>query len=77
MREFPDDPRIPRWVNQETVQDREFESLLLDMQSNYIRRCQKRGGYSLEESVQFQLRLEELKKKQIEMKEALDNTGAQ
>ncbi|MDQ7011630.1 MAG: toprim domain-containing protein, partial [Mariprofundaceae bacterium] len=77
MREFPDDPRIPRWVNQETVQDREFESLLLDMQSNYIRRCQRMGGYSLEESVQFQLRLEELKKKQIEMKEAIDNTGAQ
>jgi len=77
MREFPDDPRIPRWVNQETVQDREFESLLLDMQSNYIRRCQKKGGYSLEESVQFQKRLEELKKKQIEMKEAIDNTGAQ
>lgn len=77
MREFPDDPRIPRWVNQETVQDREFESLLLDMQSNYIRRCQRRGGYSLEESVKFQLRLEELKKKQIEMKEAIENTGAQ
>lgn len=74
MQEFPDDPRIPRWVNQATVQDQEFASLLLDMQSNYIRRCQKKGGYSLEESVRFQNRLEELKQKQNEMKEAINNT---
>jgi hypothetical protein len=71
MREFPDDPNIPRWVNQATVKDSEFESLLLDMQANHIRRRLKQGGMGLEESLQLRQRLDELTKQQIKIRDAM------
>lgn len=33
---FPDDERIPRWVNEPDVSDRDYEMLLLDMWLRYI-----------------------------------------
>jgi len=74
--EFPDSQTmISRWVNQATVQDIEFKSLLLDMEANDIRQRTKRG-LSLGESVRLQQRLEEIKQQQRKLTEQLNDTGA-
>jgi len=75
-REFPDESGIARWVNQATVQDAEFDSLLLDMEANYIRRVQKQGGLGLEESMRVKRRLMEIESAQRRMKMTLEETGA-
>ncbi|GAV19653.1 DNA primase [Mariprofundus micogutta] len=74
--EFPDSQTlISRWVNQATVQDIEYESLLLDMESNDIRLRLKRGP-NLNESVRLQQRLKELQGQQRKLTEQLNDTGA-
>ncbi len=74
--EFPDSQTmISRWVNQATVQNIEFKSLLLDMEANDIRRRIKRG-LSLAESIPAQTRLREIKKEQRILTEQLHETGA-
>ncbi|MDX8405079.1 MAG: DNA primase [Mariprofundus sp.] len=76
IREFPDDQNmISRWINQAAVQDIEYRSLLLDMESNDIR-SRVRQGLSLSESVQLQKRLRELQAQQQVLKEQLSDTGA-
>ena len=66
---------ISRWVNQATVQDIEFESLLLDMEANDIRRRMKQQP-KLDESVRLQKRLNDLKCQQRKLTELLNQTGA-
>ncbi len=74
--EYPDSQTmISRWVNQATVQDIEFKSLLLDMEANDIRRRIKRG-LSLAETIPAQTRLREIKKEQRIFTEQLHETGA-
>jgi len=76
IREFPDDQNmISRWVNQADVQDIEYESLLLDMEANDLRR-QIRAGGGLAESVQLQKRLAEVQRQQRKLNEQLNDTGA-
>jgi len=75
-REFPDEVRIPRWVNQATVQDAEFDSLLLDMEANHIRRLQRQGGLELKETVSFKRRLTQIEDEQRRLKKILEETGA-
>ncbi|HXH72394.1 MAG TPA: DNA primase [Mariprofundaceae bacterium] len=75
-REFPDETRIPKWVNQATVQDAEFDSLLLDMEANHIRRLQKQGGLGLEESMRVKRRLMQIEGEQRRLKMTLEETGA-
>lgn len=70
-----DQTLISRWVNQATVQDIEYESLLLDMESNDIRWRLKRGP-DLNESVLLQKRLRELQSQQRKLTELLNETGA-
>jgi len=70
-----DQTLISRWVNQATVQDIEYESLLLDMEANDIRWRIKRGP-DLNESVRLQNRLNELKSQQRKLTELLNETGA-
>jgi len=74
--EFPDcQTMISRWVNQATVQDIEYKSLVLDMEANDIRRRMKRG-LNLDESVRLQKRLSVLQQQQRELTEQLNDTGA-
>jgi len=74
--EFPDrQTMISRWVNQATVHDIEFKSLLLDMEANDIRQRIKRG-LGLGESVRLQQRLEDIKQQQRKLTEQLNDTGA-
>ncbi|WP_018293999.1 DNA primase [Mariprofundus ferrooxydans] len=76
IRECPADQNmISRWINQATVHDIEYKSLLLDMEANDIR-CRIRQGLSLGESVQLQKRLRELQAQQQLLKEQLIDTGA-
>jgi len=76
IREFPADQNmLSRWINQATVQDIEYNSLLLDMEANDIR-SRIRQGLSLGESVQLQKRLRELQAQQQVLKEQLSDTGA-
>jgi len=76
IREFPADQNmISRWMNQATVSDVEYNSLLLDMESSDIRN-RVRQGCGLSESVQLQKRLRELKAQQQVLKEQLSDTGA-
>lgn len=74
--EYPDSQTmISRWVNQATVQDIEFKSLLLDMEANDIRRRIKRG-LSLVDSIPAQTRLREIQKEQRILTEQMHETGA-
>jgi len=74
--EFPDyQTMISRWVNQATVQDIEYKSLVLDMEANDIRRRMKRG-LNLDESVRLQKRLSVLQQQQRQLTEQLSDTGA-
>jgi len=74
--EYPDSQTmISRWVNQATVQDIEFKSLLLDMEANDIRRRIKRG-LSLAEAIPAETRLREIKSEQRILTEQLHETGA-
>jgi len=74
--EYPDSQTmISRWVNQATVQDIEFKSLLLDMEANDIRRCIKRG-LSLGDAIPMQARLREIQKEQRILTEQIHETGA-
>ena len=66
---------ISRWVNQATVQDIEYKSLLLDMEANDIRLRLKRGA-GLGDSVRLQKRLSEIQGQQRKLTEQLNNTGA-
>ncbi len=76
VQEFPDyQTMISRWVNQATVQDIEFKSLLLDMEANDIRRRMKRR-LDLDESVRLQKRLSALQQQQRKLTEQLSDTGA-
>jgi len=73
---YPDrQTMISRWVNQATVQDIEFKSLLLDMEANDIRRRIKRG-LSLVEAIPMQNRLREIQQEQRPLTEQLHETGA-
>jgi len=73
---YPDSQTmISRWVNQATVQDIEFKSLLLDMEANDIRRRIKRG-LSLVEAIPMQNRLREIQQEQRPLTEQLHETGA-
>jgi len=61
---FPDcQPLISRWVNQAAVQQLEFNSLLLDMESNDIRRRIK-GRLNLNETIQATQRLNGIQQQQ-------------
>lgn len=74
--EFPDSQAlISRWVNQATVQDIEYESLLLDMEANDIRWRLKRGE-ALDESIRLKKREKELQSQQRKLTELLNETGA-
>jgi len=74
--EYPDSQTmISRWVNQATVQDIEFKSLLLDMEANDIRRRIRRG-LSLADAIPVQTRLREIKREQRVLTEQLHETGA-
>jgi len=74
--EYPDSQTmISRWVNQATVQDIEFKSLLLDMEANDIRRQIKRG-LSLQDAIPMQTRLREIQQEQRILTEQLHETGA-
>ncbi|MFQ5345458.1 MAG: DNA primase [Mariprofundus sp.] len=74
--EFPDcQTMISRWVNQATVQDIEYKSLVLDMEANDIRRRMK-CGLNLDESVRLQKRLAVLQQQQRKLSEQLSDTGA-
>jgi len=74
--EYPDSQTmISRWVNQATVQDIEFKSLLLDMEANDIRRRIKRG-LSLGDAIPMQARLREIQKEQRILTEQIHETGA-
>jgi DNA primase len=66
---------ISRWVNQATVQDIEFKSLLLDMEANDIRRRIKRG-LSLQDAIPVQTRLREIQQEQRILTEQMHETGA-
>jgi len=66
---------ISRWVNQATVQDIEYESLLLDMEANDIRQRMKRG-LNLDDSIRLQKRLQALQAEQRKLTEQLNDTGA-
>jgi len=83
---FPDSQSlISRWVNQATVLQLEFDSLLLDMESNDIRRRMK-NGLNLHETIQAKKRLNDIQQQQRILSEQLtaeqktseesDNTGA-
>jgi len=73
--EFPDcQQMISRWVNQATVQDTEFTSLLLDMEANDIRRRMRRG-LSLSDAIPMQTRLREIQGEQKRLTEQLHETG--
>ncbi len=73
---YPDSQTmISRWVNQATVQDIEFKSLLLDMEANDIRRRIKRG-MSLADAIPAETRLREIKREQRILTEQLHETGA-
>jgi len=74
--EYPDSQSmISRWVNQATVQDIEFKSLLLDMEANDIRRRIKRG-LSLQDAIPVQTRLREIQQEQRILTEQMHETGA-
>jgi len=74
--EYPDSQSmISRWVNQATVQDIEFKSLLLDMEANDIRRRIKRG-LSLQDAIPVQARLREIQQEQRILTEQMHETGA-
>jgi len=74
--EYPDcQTMISRWVNQATVQDIEFKSLLLDMEANDIRRRIKHG-LSLQDAIPVQTRLREIQQEQRTLTEQLHETGA-
>jgi DNA primase len=79
IREFPDDQTmIARWVNQATVQDIEFESLVLDMEANHITRLlrQKAGDADLSERINLQNRIKEIGHQRRKLNEPLNETGA-
>ena len=79
IREFPDDQSmISRWVNQETVQDIEFETLLLDMEASHINHLlrQKAGKDDLLERINLKKRLNEIGPERRKLKELLQETGA-
>jgi len=76
IREFPDDQTmIARWVNQATVQDIEFESLVLDMEANHITRL-LRAGVGLSETFKLKKRFEEIGPQRDKLNELLRETGA-
>ena len=66
---------ISRWVNQAAVQDIEYESLLLDMEANDIRR-RLRQAAGLDETLPLKQRLIEVQAKQRKLTEQLHETGA-
>jgi len=69
--EFPESQTmISRWVNQATVLDIEYESLLLDMETNDIRWRLKRGP-GLSETVRLKNRMVELQDQQRKLTEPL------
>jgi len=79
IREFPDDQTmIARWVNQATVQDIEFERLVLAMEANYITRLlrQKAGNTDLPARIKMQKRLNEIEPQRRKLNELLNETGA-
>jgi hypothetical protein len=79
IREFPDDQTmIARWVNQATVQDIEFESLVLDMEANHITRLlrQKAGDADLPGRIKLKKRLDEIESQRRKLNELLNETGA-
>jgi len=74
--ELPDSQTlISRWVNQATVQDIEYESLLLDMEANDIRWHLNRGP-GLSETVRLKNRMGAIKDQQRKLTELLNETGA-
>ncbi|MDQ6981774.1 MAG: DNA primase [Mariprofundus sp.] len=73
--EFPDyQTMISRWVNQATVQNIEYKSLVLDMEANDIRRRMK-CRLNLDESIRLQKRLSVLQQQQRQLSEQLSDTG--
>ena len=79
IREFPDNQSmISRWVNQETVQDIEFENLALDMEANHIDHLlrQKAAEGDLNKRFAMQSRRKQIKAEQTKLKELLQETGA-
>jgi len=79
IRERPDDqPLISRLVNQEAVQDIEYETLLLDMEASHINQLlrQKAGKDDLLERINMKKRLEEIGPERRKLKELLQETGA-
>ncbi len=79
IREFPDDQTmIARWVNQATVQDIEFERLMLAMETNHITRLlrQKAGDTDLSERIKLQKRIKEIDPQWRKLNELLNETGA-
>ncbi len=72
IREFPEfGSQIARWANQASVPEIEFESLMLDMEANLIRRQMNRRGLPLAESVSLQRRLREIAREQRELRQTM------
>ncbi|MFQ5519749.1 MAG: toprim domain-containing protein, partial [Mariprofundus sp.] len=68
---FPDSQTlISRWVNQAAVQQFEFESLSLDMESNDIRR-RMQGVHNLNDTIQAEKRLKEIQQQQQKLSEQI------
>lgn len=68
---FPDDLRIPRWINQESISDTEFSSIALDMQRTYLERVRSDTS-DMGEKMHIQQRLRQLLDEQKKIRETLE-----
>ncbi len=68
---FPDDPNVPRWINEEPVTDAEFARVLVGMQIDFLDKKSKNIG-SLEEQTRLQRELHRLKEKRRELNMTLE-----
>ncbi|MDQ6989275.1 MAG: DNA primase [Mariprofundaceae bacterium] len=64
MREFPDNHDIARWVNLPTVEDDEFDILLIDMQVSYLDDLLRSRSLGLAVKIRLQAELTTLKAQQ-------------
>jgi DNA primase len=64
--EFPEESRIPRWLNEPEISDTCFAGLLLDMQVRSVKKRLKQIRTDLVEHLKLKSRLAELEKMRIE-----------
>lgn len=72
QRIFPDDPHIPRWINEDRVSDTEFASITLDMLRAWLEYAGTTTG-DMAEKVRIRQRLAHIRQQQKKLTEQLEN----